>query len=248
MNGPRLALRGAWLLAFALAGEAARAQPAIAPSAAASAAERAQKETDRTMYWIRVLADRPAPVKAAPAPAAPKAAAPVAAPASKPVVEAREKPKSVVAPAATTTTAAAGKPATPALAPGLDTSEPTSALSSSGADKAAATLGTSVAPPPAVAMRAPEPAPAEEPDQGLAQIKSVRPDFPGRVVMRVHKGHVEVRFEVEPGGTVTDAVVVSTSDAHLNQAAIDAVKQWQFKPSSRYHTAAVDLAFDIDKE
>ncbi len=195
------------------------------------------------MYWIRVLADRPAPVKAAPA-TTPKA--PAAVPATKAVAETREKPKSVVVPATTTvaaapTAAAVGRPSTPSIAPGLDTSEPTSALSSSTADKAA------VAPAPVAAL-APAPAQADEPDPGLAQIKSVRPDFPGRVVMRVHKGHVEVRFEVEPGGTVTDAVVVDSSDAHLNQAAIDAVKQWQFKPSSRYHTAAVDLAFDIDKE
>ncbi len=241
MNEPRSALRGALWLAFAFACEAASAQSGIAPSAAASAAERAQKETDRTMYWIRVLADRPAPVKAAPPVVAPKAAA--AASAAKPVVEAREKPRSVVTPVATT--AAVGKPSTPALAPGLDTSEPTSALSSSTADKAAATVAASVAPPPVAAVPLP---PADEPDAGLTQIKSVRPDFPGRVVLRVHKGHVEVRFEVEPGGTVTEATVVSTSDAHLNQAAIDAVKEWRFKPSSRYHTAAVDLAFDIDKE
>ena len=242
MNGPRSALRGALLLAFAIASEAASAQATIAPSAAASAAERAQKETDRTMYWIRVLADRPAPVKAAPA-TTPK---PAAVPATKAVAEVREKPKSVVVPATTTvaaapTAAALGKPSTPSIAPGLDTSEPTSALSSSIADKAA------VAPAP-VAELPPASAQVDEPDPGLAQIKSVRPDFPGRIVMRVHKGHVEVRFEVEPGGTVTDAVVVDSSDAHLNQAAIDAVKQWQFKPSSRYHTAAVDLAFDIDKE
>ena len=253
---PSTTLRSALLLACVFACEATWAQAGVPSSAAASAAERAQKETDRTMYWIRVLADRPAPVKAAPAaapvPAAPKPAAAVAAaPVAKPAAELRERTKvaaaspapastmsdSVVSPAPGAARPATGIPQSPI--PDVD---PT-ALSSPGADNAAA-VGASAALPRSELT----PLPPEEPDPGLSQIKSVRPDFPGNVVLKVRKGNVEVRFEVEPGGTVTDAVVVQSSNTRLNNAAIEAVKQWVFKPGPRYHTAAVNLVFDIDKE
>jgi len=241
MTQPGFALRGALLLACALACAPAGAQ--VAPSAAAaSAAERAQKEADRTMYWIRVLATKPAPVKAAPAPR------PVAAtaPAARPVAEAHDKVK---VPAATASPANAtnAAPAQRALAQAPTLSQPpvagasdTSALSSNHADDVASGVAdgtaTDAAPPPA------------EPDPGLSQIKVVRPDFPLGVVNRVHKGNVEVRFEVDPEGTVTDAVVVQSSNARLNSAAIEAIRQWRFKPTPMSHTAAVNLVFDIDKE
>lgn len=245
MTRSGFALRGALLLACALGCAAAGAQ--VAPSAAAaSAAERAQKETDRTMYWIRVLATKPAPAKAA------AAAKPVVAvaPAARPVAEAREKVK-----AATAAPAAAGPltdapnaaPARVALAQAPTLSQPpiagasdTSALSSSHADDVASGVADTTLP-----EAAPQPA---EPDPGLSQTKLVQPDFPPNVVQRVHKGNVEVRFEVEPDGTVSDAVVVQSSNAHLDSAAVEAVRQWRFKPTPMSHTAAVNLVFDIDKE
>jgi TonB family protein len=235
------------MLACAVAVAPAGAQ--VAPSAAAaSAAERAQKEADRTMYWIRVLATKPAPVKAT---AAPKPAV-AAAPAARPVADAREKVK--VAAAATGSPgpitdapgAANAAPARVALAQAPTLSQPpiagasdTSALSSNHADDVASGVADNAAP---------DAAPAAEPDPGLSQIKLVQPDFPPGVAKRVHKGNVEVRFEVDPDGTVSDAVVVQTSNSHLNEAAIDAIRQWRFKPTPMSHTAAVNLVFDIDKE
>ena len=60
MTELRIIARCVLLLAVAVASTATLAQ--VAPSAAASAAaDRAQKETDRTMYWIRVLSEKPAP-------------------------------------------------------------------------------------------------------------------------------------------------------------------------------------------
>jgi TonB family protein len=240
MADPRFAPSGALLLACALAWPAAWAQSAPQSSTAASAAERAQKETDRTMYWIRILATKPAPAPAKVAIAtAPRPVAVAAAPAPRPATDTREK----VRVAAATTPAAATTSAAPALIPlaqAPDTSQPPvaggldpSALSSGMADTAASL---------------PDPAPAPEPDPGLTQIKLVQPDFPGMVVKRVHKGNVEVRFEVDPGGIVTDAVVVESSNQRLNDAAIEAIKQWRFKPTPMSHTAAVNLVFDIDKE
>jgi TonB family protein len=250
MTEPRPAPSGALFLACALACGAAWGQPAPQPSAAASAVERAQKESDRTMYWIRVLADKPAPVKAAPAV---KPVALAAAPTAKPATEAREKVKAAPAPtpAATTTTAATNPAhaplrvaqASPVQSPVGDAPEP-SALSSSSADNTAASVATTAAPSPMEVA----PAPAPEPDPGLVQIKSVPPDFPTSVVARVHKGNVEVKFEVEPGGTVVDASVVESSNARLNNAAVEAIRQWRFKPTPTSHTAMVNLVFDIDTE
>ncbi|MEO5687531.1 MAG: energy transducer TonB [Burkholderiaceae bacterium] len=223
-----------------LAGAAAWAQPAPQSSAAASAAERAQKESDRTMYWIRVLADKPAPVKVA---TAPKPAAAAAVPSARPAQEAREKVKVAAAPSPTatsTSTTAIAANVEPAPAPVADAPEPT-ALSSSHADSVAA--AAAAVPHPDFA-----PTPAAESDPGLIQIASVQPDFPATVVRRIHKGNVEVQFEVAPGGTVVEAAVVESSHPRLNEAAVEAVKQWRFKPTPKTHTAVVNLVFDIDKE
>ena len=254
MTEPRVAPRGALLLACALATAPAWAQTAVPSASAASAAERAQKETDRTMYWIRVLASKPAPVKpaAAPAPVATTAAAPRPAPVAaaapaKAATEPREKVKAAPPP---TTVAAAPEAAPPVVgraspagqaSPAREVSEPV-ATSVNGIDNGAA------ASPAAALLPEVAPPPAEEPDEGLVQIKSVQPEFPTAIVRRVHKGNVEVHFEVEPGGKVVEATVVQSSHSRLNDAALDAVKQWQFKPGTRYHTAAVNLKFDIDAE
>ncbi len=237
MTEPTSSLRGALLLACVLACTAASAQTAPRPSAAASAAERAQKETDRTMYWIRVLADKPSPTKAAAAAVASPAPAPrpVAA-VARPAPEPREKLR----------LAAATTPDVPGVAP-----DP-SALSSGNADNvAAAVAATAALVAPSVTMPVLDiaaPPPPEEADPGLVKVKTVDPDFPTGVVRRLHKGHVEVRFEVEPGGTVVDAAVVDSSHAGLNNAAVQAIRQWRFKPAPRSHVALVNLVFDIDAE
>lgn len=251
MTEPRSPLSGALLLACALACGTAAGQPASQPSAAASAVERAQKESDRTMYWIRVLADKPAPVKAAPAP---RPVATATAPMARAATEAREKAKASPAPtpaAAITAAATNSAPAPLAVARTSNAPQPSvgdapepSALSSTRADNAAAAVGTLAAPPELDVA----PAAAPEPDPGLVQVKSVPPEFPISVVQRVHQGNVEVRFEVEPGGTVVDAAVVESSNARLNNAAVEAIRQWRFKPTAKAHTALVNLVFNIDHE
>jgi TonB family protein len=253
MTEPRSALSRALLLACALACEAARAQPAPRPSdAAASAAERAQKESDRTMYWIRVLADKPAPAKAAPAP---KPVTAAAAPSARSATEAREKAKVAGAPTPAATSSAAdaanvvpapvavAQASDSAQAPVGDAPDPT-ALSSSSADNVAAAVAINAALPHLDLA----PAPAAEPDPGLINVKLVQPNFPSDVVQRIRKGNVEVRFEVEPGGTVVNAAVVESSHPQLNNAAVKAIRQWRFKPTPLSHAALVNLVFNIDAE
>ena len=237
MTASRSALRGSRALACAFACQVAWAQPPapLAP-AAASAAERAQQQTDRTMYWIRVLAAKPAPTKAAPRPVA---AAPV--PQARPPLEAREKIKVAAAPApvAARTSADAASPAPAPVAPAV-----AEGLSDPAADAPADALAF---PAPAAPEPGAAPPPAEEPDPGLVRVKLVQPDFPTAVVNRIRKGSVEVRFEVEPGGTVVDAEVVKSPHAGLGRAAVEAVKQWRFQPTAKSHTALVNLVFDVDK-
>jgi protein TonB len=250
MPHPGSARRSALLLACTLACGVACAQPAREPSTTASAAERAQKETDRTMYWIRVLATKPAP---APPPAK-------AVPAQKPVVGSALAPirpagdphdKSKASPAQTPGTATASNAPTPlaaaqgstaAHAAGSTAPEPGAPGSRTTDGNGAALVNSDSA-----SRQDIEPNAAAAADAGLIQVKSVQPEFPVAVVERIHKGHVEVRFEVEPSGKVVDAVVIQSSSPRLNSAAVEAIMQWQFKPTPASHTALVDLVFNIDK-
>lgn len=228
MTEPRFA-RSGLLLACAMACATAGAQQAPQPAAAASAAERAQREADRTMYWIRVVGARPAPAKPAPAPRP----APVAAAARPSAPTAVHEVARTPAAPASPSLAAASAPAAAAPAPDVPAPAPDA--------QPAATEPVPLPPQDAA------PAPAEEPDPGLVQVASVEPDFPADLVRRLHKGNVEIRFEVDVDGKVSNAVVVDTSHSHLNHAALLAVRQWRFKPAPMTHVALVNLVFDTDK-
>jgi TonB family protein len=242
----------------------------MAPSAAASAAaERAQKETDRTMYWIRVLSDKPAakpaaapkPVAAAPAPVPqPKvAAAPAPVPVPERVKVATAVPSPEPAPTSADTANAApssvvvsAEPAAaaPSLAAATGTASTgnSSAMPAGGLDAgvSGASMAGSLAAPAAAAPQIDVPVPEEEPDPGLIMIKSADPDFPITTMRRLRKGEVEVKFEVGADGVVDVVTVMKTSSASLNAAAVEAVRQWRFKPTPKGHTALVDLAFNLD--
>lgn len=90
-------------------------------------------------------------------------------------------------------------------------------------------------------------APPEEPDDSpLALIKADEPEFPIAVMRRLRKGTVQVRFDVMPDGTVSNAAVVNTTHRSLNEAALEAVTGWRFQPVRAARTAVVDLGFDLD--
>jgi protein TonB len=77
-------------------------------------------------------------------------------------------------------------------------------------------------------------------------VKSADPEFPIATMRRLRKGEVEVKFEVDADGTVAAVTVMKTTHSSLNAAALDAVRQWRFKPTPRGHTATVELAFNLD--
>jgi TonB family protein len=209
------------------------------------------------LYWIRVLAEKPAAKPAVPAAATPVArpAAPAAAVAANPPVsrtatlasDARQAANVKVAnavPSAAGVTTDAGTPAV-----GTESGRAANAAAPHGIDAGlsspavAAGLAAPALTPPPVDVAPPE---VEEPDPGLIMTKSVNPEFPMTVMRRLRKGEVEVRFEVSSGGQVEVVSVVRTTNASLNNAALEAVRQWQFKPTPKGHTAVVDLAFDLD--
>ena len=262
MTDSRIIARCVLMLAAAAASSVTLAQ-VMAPSAAASAAaEKAQKETDRTMYWIRVLSATPAakpaakPAAAAPAPApVQQARAPAPAPERAKAVAAAPTQTSVdVANAAPAPVVVAAPPAAAAPSLAAATGAVTggagknSAMTTGGLDAgvSSATLGGGLAAPTVAPAPIDIPVAEEEPDPGLIMIKSADPEFPIATMRRLRKGEVEVKFEVGPDGVVDVVTVMKTTSPSLNAAAVDAVRQWRFKPTPKGHTAMVDLAFNLD--
>jgi len=207
--------------------------PSSLSATSESASDRAQKETDRTLYWIRVLAVKPAVPKATE---------------HKPVAAAPKETRSANGAVAAATETRPSEHVKVASSTSADRSNATSIAAPGGLDAPAvetAIAAPTLTPPPTVpeAIAAPE---IEEPDPGLIMTKSVDPQFPMSTMHRLRKGEVEVGFEVGPDGQVDVVTVVKTSNAGLNNAALNAVRQWQFKPTPHGHTAVVDLAFDLD--
>ena len=266
MTDLRIIARCVLMLAGAAASTATLAQ-VMAPSAAASAAaDKAQKETDRTMYWIRVLSATPAAKPAAPKPAAP---APAPAPAQQAKAAAPERTKvaaAAPAPVAPSTqgavdaaNAAPGPVVVAATPPGATAPSLAAATGAAGGGKNTAmstggldagvssgSVAGGIAAPSVAPATIDVPVAEEEPDPGLIMIKSADPEFPISTMRRLRKGEVEVKFEVGPDGVVDVVTVMKTTSPSLNNAAVEAVRKWRFKPTPKGHTAMVDLAFNLD--
>lgn len=251
--------------AVACADSHAQASAASTLSAASDAAsDRAQKESERTLYWIRVLAEKPAAPKATerkPPAATPKEppssnSAAVAATEAHPpghvraassALVGRSNAPSVAANAVEASRLAAGRGSkSVAVAAsddlGAQVASPAPAGTLAGSIVAPALTPPAAAPDPE-AIAAPE---IDEPDPGLIMTRSADPKFPMSAMHRLRQGEVEVRFEVGPDGRVEAASVVKTSSPTLNNAALDAVREWQFRPTPHGHIAVVDLAFNLD--
>ncbi len=207
------------------------------------------------MYWIRVLS-----ATSPPTPPIPKAASTPARPASTNSARRAEHVKEVVSgttaktrnASATSQVTDASVARTSAAASGAE--EPSGAVSNAApkgsiAEAPTATpasLAVDIAPTTTPKEVDVSPPPAEEPDPGLVMKYAVDPQFPSPVIYRLRRGSVQVQFEVDPSGRVQAANVVQSTNSALNAAAIEAVRQWQFKPTPKAHTAQVDLTFDLD--
>lgn len=75
-------------------------------------------------------------------------------------------------------------------------------------------------------------------------LKRVAPPYP-RLAATAHlSGFVIVECIIDKTGVVRDAKVVKSTSAMFDQAALDAVQQWQFAPGSLYGKP-VDTIFDL---
>src|SRR5262245_41849351 len=66
-----------------------------------------------------------------------------------------------------------------------------------------------------------------------AVIKEVRPQYTQNAEAKRIQGSVLLRTVVEDDGRVTDVVVETSLDPELDQQAVDALNQWQFKPGTK---------------
>ena len=140
------------------------------------------------------------------------------------------------------------------------TTEPTTASTSTGIDTQ--TTGSSDTGPVGEPWGSPEgvrdgpPATTAEVEQtaplpaGVGDVKApvvlhrVTPLYP-RAAMLIHlNGFVIVECIIDRTGVVRDAKVVKSSSGLFEQAALDAVQQWQFAPGS-LHGKPVDTIFDL---
>ena len=248
---PSLASRVCVVPLFALAAAAtdaslAQSTPAGSASGAASdltAAERAQRDTDKVFKWILIHSDKPrkqAPAReekpVAAAPARPKPAPTTSAGAAAPAVRAgasAASPKAPVAIAATTATAGVAAVA----------SEATQAAPAVTELAAAAPL---VSPTGGSAALASKAVATPEADEPLTPLLRAAPQFPPSLLRTLRKGQVQVRFTVVPDGSVSERAVVSSSNIRLNETALAAVAKWRFTPLRHAQEAVVELSFDLD--
>ena len=93
---------------------------------------------------------------------------------------------------------------------------------------------------PKVGVKSPPPPPPPRPsdtiggwmqDGPLVAIVRVEPAYPIRASESGLEGHVTVRFDVNPDGTVTNITVISSSHRIFEKAAINAAAKFRYKAS-----------------
>ncbi len=82
------------------------------------------------------------------------------------------------------------------------------------------------------------------PPVALELVSSVQPDLPDRVRRRLRRdGEVVLVFKVNTDGTVVDLNVQSSTDSALDEFAVEAVRQWRYKPILEARTHRLQLVF-----
>jgi len=84
-------------------------------------------------------------------------------------------------------------------------------------------------------------------DQAPVALAQLPPDYPASLRRRGVAGEVLIRFVVDAQGRVRNAVVVRSTESGFEQAALDAVARWRFKPG-RKGGAAVNTRMEIPLE
>lgn len=99
--------------------------------------------------------------------------------------------------------------------------------------------------------KTPEPGAEQEASGGaggrnLVVLSRVEPRYPSRAAARGIEGWVEIDISVSPAGTVSDARVVAANPKNIfDRAALEAIRQWRFKPAFREGRAVEQQATQI---
>lgn len=156
----------------------------------------------------------------------------------------RVEPQSAPAPEATVTTAAT-PPSTETIAAPITTPAPSTALalSNPAANTAASPTG-SVS--PAQAAKAAEPAPVTTIEVPLKLVQYIEPEIPQRLRARLRNNNeVTVGFTVNRDGSLSDVGIRASTNRALDDAVLDAVRQWRYGPLPEPREGTVQLVFNL---
>lgn len=70
-------------------------------------------------------------------------------------------------------------------------------------------------------------------DRGALPLVRVEPQYPPQAAKRGLEGWVQLQFTVTTSGGVDDVVVVKSSNAVFERAAMEAVRKWKYEPQMR---------------
>jgi protein TonB len=205
-----------------------------------SDSDRAKRDADKVLQWIKFHANHSAKQEAPPAP--PKPAATAKAPAPKPATAQAAAP----APAASQEQQVAAKE--PAKEPVKEAArEPEPAVAAAPKPELLAAAPATPPAPPAVEPTRAAPQPEPEPEEvALRLLQKVDPDIPRQLATSIRNGSVMVRFQVKPDGTTTKVESLGNPNKRLAASAIAAVQQWKFAPIPKQREATVEIGFKLD--
>ena len=90
--------------------------------------------------------------------------------------------------------------------------------------------------------------PQERPSKDVTMptvVREVKPDYPESAKKERIQGNVMLGVVVKKDGTVGDVTVKKPLRPELDEAAIKAMKQWEFRPGTK-DGKAVDVAVDVE--
>jgi len=104
-------------------------------------------------------------------------------------------------------------------------------------------------PPKPVVVEAPPPPPPPKPAvrKGIVRLSGDDPVYPRQALRaNIEKGLVLARVMIDEKGNVTDVIIVSSQPPKVfDQAVIDALKEWKFKPEGEKYVGEIEIAFKM---
>jgi len=156
----------------------------------------------------------------------------------------RVEPQSAPAPEATVTTAATPLSTETIAAPSATPAPSTALALSNPAANTAASPSGSVSPPQAA--KAAEPAPVTTIEVPLKLVQYIEPEIPQRLRARLRNNNeVTVGFTVNRDGSLRDVGIRASTNRALDDAVLDAVRQWRYGPLPEPREGTVQLVFNL---